>query len=133
MTTIQLKDLVEAHYNSGIYVGKFIEDRRNFKLIEVLAVLQHPQQGDLHKPGQVEGVAFFDRKALAYKELVNVQRRKVKPYFGDIPNYDQSLHKAYFELVETLSKENTLFNKVSLQRLADLKKHYYHKIFANLK
>lgn len=132
MTTIQPKDLVEVEYNSGIYIGKAVEDRRNFMLVEILAVLQHPQQGDLHKPGQVEGIAFFERKALANKELVNAQKRKIKPYSGDVPNYAESLQKAYFELIETLSKEDTLFNKVSLQRLEDLKKHYYHKIFTEL-
>src|SRR5690625_420394 len=133
MTTIQPKDLVKADYNSGIYIGRAIEDRRNFMLVEILAVLQHPQQGDLHKPGQVEGIAFFERKALAHKELVNVQKRKVQPYSGNVPNYDESLQRAYFELIETLSAEDTLFNKVSLQRLEDLKEHYYHKIFADLK
>src|SRR5690625_4215201 len=124
MTTYEPKTIVEAHYNSGVYVGEVVEDRRNFALVKVLAVLKHPDQGDLHKPGQVEGIAFFERKALAHQELVNVQKRKVYPYTGNIPNYDESLKKAFFELKETLQQEDTLFNKVSLERLADLEKHY---------
>lgn len=133
MTTYEPNTIVEAHYNSGIYIGEVVEDRRNFVLVKVLAVLKHPDQGDLHKPGQVEGIAFFERKALANQELVNVQKRKVHPYSGDIPNYDESLKESFEQLKEILAKEDTLFNQVSLERLNDLEKHYYAKIFANLK
>lgn len=133
MTVYEPKTIVKADYNSGLYVGEVVEDRRNFVLVKVLAVLKHPDQGDLHKPGQVEGIAFFERKALANQELVNVQKRKVHPYEGDIPSYNESLKNAYDELKETLQQEDTLFNKVSLERLADLEKHYYAKIFDHLK
>jgi|SRR5690625_4924929 len=130
MTTIQPHTIVEAHYNSGIYIGEVVEDRRNFVLVKVLAVMEHPDQGDLHQPGQVEGVAFFERKALAYQELVNVQKRKVHPYSGDIPNYTDSLKQAFLQIKEKLSQEDTLFNQMSLDRLNDLEKHYYAKIFS---
>jgi len=133
MTTYEPNTIVEAHYNSGVYIGEVVEDRRNFVLVKVLAVLKHPDQGDLHKPGQVEGIAFFERKALAHQELVNVQKRKVHQYSGHIPNYDESLKQSFSQLKEALTKEDTLFNKVSLERLNDLEKHYYAKIFANVK
>src|SRR5690625_3077840 len=119
MTTYEPKTIVEAHYNSGVYVGEVVEDRRNFALVKVLAVLKHPDQGDLHKPGQVEGIAFFERKALAHQELVNVQKRKVYPYTGNIPNYDETLKQSFSQLTEALTKEDTSFTTASLERLND--------------
>ncbi|HLR75834.1 MAG TPA: sporulation phosphorelay system protein KapB [Virgibacillus sp.] len=128
MAEIKVGDIVEAHYNSGIYIGEMMEDRRNFLLVKVLAVKKHPAQGDLHNPGQVEGIAFFERKALAHQEMMNVQRRKVHPYDGEIPSYNESLKLAVHKLKNELSQEDTLFNKASLQKLRDLEEHYYNKI-----
>lgn len=128
MTIINLGDIVEAEYNSGVYVGKVIEDRRNFFLIEVLAVLKHPQQGDLHNPGKVEGVVFPERKALAYKEKTNARKRKIKLYEKEIPNYLDSLNKAVEKIKETLSQEESLYNKISLQKLRNLEEDFYKKL-----
>lgn len=129
MTELKKGMIVKADYNSGIYIGKVHEDRRNFVLVEVLAVLKHPDQGDLHNPGQVDGVAFFERKALAHHEMMNVQKRKVQPYEGDIPNYIESLKEAVKTIKNKLSEEDTDFNRVSLERISDLEKHYYNKLF----
>lgn len=128
MEKINVGDIVEAHYNSGIYIGEMVEDRRNFLLIKILAVKKHPEQGDLHKPGQVDGIAFFERKALAQNELANVQRRKVFPYSGEVPDYNASLKEAIEDFRKKLLEEDTPFNKASLQRLEDLEVHYYDKI-----
>src|SRR5690625_6266926 len=70
---IQVGSIVETDYNSGTYIGKVIEDRGNYWLIEVNAILKHPTQGDLHNPEQAEGegVVFHERKALAYREKLN--------------------------------------------------------------
>lgn len=125
---INIGDMVKTKYNSGVYLGKVIEDRRNFWLVEVQAVLTHPTQGDLHKPNQVEGVAFHERKALAYREKMNARKRDTEKYTGDIPNYEQSLQKAIETFEQDLKRENTTFNQLSLERLADLKKHFYNAI-----
>jgi|SRR5690625_3564443 len=127
MGEINVGDIVEAHYNSGIYVGELMEDRRNFLLVKVLAVLKHPDQGDLHNPGQVENVAFFERKALADQELMNVQRRKVYTYDGDVPPYNESLKKAVDTLKKELTDEDSLYNQAAMQKLHDLEEHYYKK------
>lgn len=131
MDTINIGDTVKAKYNSGVYIGKIIEDRRNFWLVEVQAVLTHPTQGDLHKPNQVEGVAFHERKALAYREKMNARKRDTTKYDGDIPNYKQSLKEAIETFEYELKQEDTTFNRISLERLADLKKHFYHDILKN--
>lgn len=128
MSDIKVGDTVLAHYNSGTYIGIMEEDRRNFALVKVLAVKVHPQQGDLHHPGQAEGIAFPERKALAYQERMNVQKRKVEPYDGEIPDYVESLKQAVKELKETLSAEDSVFNKKSLEKIADLEEHYYQKL-----
>lgn len=127
MTNINIGDIVEGHYNSGVYVGKVIEDRGNLFLIEVLAVKEHPDQGDLHNPGQVEGIAFFERKALAYTEKINISKRKVYPYEGEVPNYSESLKQAVVELKEKLNAEDTLFNKTSMEKLLSVEEHFYKK------
>jgi|SRR5690625_1238597 len=122
-------DIVKTSYNSGTYVGKVIEDRRNFLLVEVLAVLEHPAQGDLHQRGQVEGVAFHERKALAYKEKFNARKRMTEKYDDEVPDYAQSLKTAVETLKRQLEAEESEFNKLSLARINDLEKDFYNKIF----
>lgn len=127
MTQLSAGDLVLVEYNSGKYICEFEEDRGNFSLVKVLAVVKHPNQGDLHNPGQVEGVAFFERKALAYHEKINARKRMIQPYYGEVPEYNASLKKAFDQLKHELEKEDTPFNQASLNRLHNLKVHYYQK------
>lgn len=127
MNEISIGDNVLVEYNSGEYIGEFVEDRGNFSLVKVLAVKKHPTQGDLHNPGQVDGVAFFERKALAYTEKINARKRFVHPYDGQIPNYSDSLKQAVNQLREELLAKDTQFNHASLNKLQDLENHFYHK------
>lgn len=129
MSEVNIGDIVQAPYNSGTYIGKAIEDRRNFFLVEVLAVLEHPDQGDLHHPGQVDGIAFHERKALAFREKANVRKRQVKKHSGEVPDYNDSLKKAVDKMKSELSNEDTVFNRLSLEKLTDLEEHFYNKIF----
>lgn len=129
MTELQIGDIVEASYNSGTYVGKIIDDKRNFWLVEIMAVLKHPTQGDLHHRGQVDGVAFHERKALAYREKANVRKRDTIPYNGEIQSYAESLKNAVIEMKAELQQEDTPFNKLSLEKIADLEKYFYNKIY----
>lgn len=129
LSEINIGDIVEAEYNSGTYIGKIIEDRRNFFLVEVLAVKKHPMQGDLHNRGEVEGVAFHERKALAYREKMNARKRTIKPFKGEIPNYRESLKNAVEEFRNLLLSEDTPFHQKSMEKLKLLEKHYYEKIF----
>lgn len=126
---IKIGDIVEARYNSGTYVGEVLEDKRNFYLVKVLAVLEHPTQGDLHHIGQVNGVAFHERKALAFGEKMNAKKRFTKKYEGKIPDYVQSLKRAVENKKKELQQEDTPFNKLSLEKIKDLEEHYYNKIF----
>ena len=123
-------DIVQTKYNSGIYIGKIIEDRRNFLLVEVLAVLEHPAQGDLHQPGQVDGVAFHERKALAFREKMNARKRDTTIFEGEVPDYAESLKTAVENLKKQLRGQDTEFSKISLDRIHDLEKDFYHKIYS---
>src|SRR5690625_3858086 len=94
MAVVNIGDMVRAHYNSGTYIGEVKEDRGERYLIEVLAVYKHPMQGDIHNPGQVDGVFFHERKALAHHEKMNVKKPAVHPYDEEIPEYAPSLKQA---------------------------------------
>lgn len=131
MQNISVGDHVQTRYNSGTYIGEVLEDKRNFLLVKVLAVIEHPTQGDLHNPGQVEGVAFLERKALAHHEKMNARKRDTQLFEGEIPSYKDSLHNAVNEIKQKLNEEQTDFNKLSLSRIADLENHYYNKIYDN--
>lgn len=133
MHDIAIGDIVKTTYNSGIYIGKVLEDRNNFYLVEVLAVDTHPTQGDLHQRGKVDGVAFHERKALAYKEKTNARKRFTERYDGKVPDYVQSLKEAVDRFRESLLEEASEFNRVSLQKLQDLETHYYNKLFQQQK
>ncbi len=106
MTDLKIGDIVEATYNS-VHVGKIVADKGNFWLVEILAVLKHPMQGDLHHPGEVEGVAFHERKALAFREKANVRKRFTERYEGEIPSYAESLKHAVETYKSQLQKEDT--------------------------
>lgn len=129
LSNINIGDIVEARYNSGVYIGEVLEDRRNFFLVKVLAVLIHPTQGDLHSRGQIEGVAFHERKALAFQEKMNATKRNTTIYEGEIPDYASSLKDAVETMKTELQKDNTPFNKLSLEKIADLEKYFYNKIY----
>lgn len=129
MKVFNIGDHVKAHYNSGTYLGKVIEDRKNRYLVEVLAVYKHPIQGDLHSPKQVDGVAFHERKALSYREKMNAKPAAMFIYEEEIPRYADSLKIAVENLREQLQKEDTEYNEKALEKIADLEEHYYLKIY----
>ncbi len=128
---IQVGSIVETDYNSGIYIGKVIEDRGNSWLIEVQAILKHPTQGDLHNPEQTqgEGVAFHERKALAPREKLNGRKRKTKLYTKGVPNYVYSLQAAFNLLKEQLQARNDAYGDLALEKLADLDASFYQNIY----
>ncbi|WP_163971542.1 kinase-associated lipoprotein B [Oceanobacillus halotolerans] len=127
MAEVNIGETVRAHYNSGTYIGEVLEDRGDRYLVKVLAVDKHPMQGDIHHPGEVEGVFFHERKALAQYEKMNVKKPAVKPYTGEIPSYSDSLKDAVNTLKEKLKKEDTLFNQKALETIEGLEEKFYTK------
>ncbi|HLR03668.1 MAG TPA: kinase-associated lipoprotein B [Virgibacillus sp.] len=127
----EVGSIVLAHYNSGSYIGEVVEDRGERSLIKVLAVKKHPLQGDIHNYGQVEGVFFHERKALAYQEKMNVKKPAIHPYNEDIPDYVESLKKAVDEAKEKLKKKDTSFNQLALKTLERLEEETYKPIYSS--
>jgi kinase-associated protein B len=125
MADISIGDIVRAHYNSGTYIGEVKEDRGKNYLVEVLAVVKHPLQGDLHNPGQVEDVFFHERKALAFHEKANIKKPAVKPFDEKVPDYEESLKLAVDTYRKKLEAEDTEFNQTALKTLNHLEKTIY--------
>lgn len=127
----EVGSIVLAHYNSGSYIGEVVEDRGERSLIKVLAVKKHPLQGDIHNYGQVDGVFFHERKALAYHEKMNVKKPAIHAFTEEIPDYVESLKKAVGEAKEKLQKKDTPFNQLALKTLKRLEEETYKPIYSS--
>ncbi|GAA0428606.1 kinase-associated lipoprotein B [Lentibacillus halophilus] len=125
--TFQPGDIVHVKYNSGKYIGEIVEDRGERYLVKVHAVDKHPMQGDLHNPGETEGVLFQERKALAHYEKINVVKSAVEPFDDAVPDYRTSLENAIDAMKQKLSKHDSNFNQASLKQLTSLEENDYTK------
>ncbi|MFC7370654.1 kinase-associated lipoprotein B [Fictibacillus iocasae] len=115
---------VKAIYKTGIYVGEQ-EDKKNGRvLINILAVVKHPMQGDLHNPKQADVPFFQERRALSPGERTWVPEHTVKPFEGQVPDYRVSLRQALREQEEELKKIGDDFAERSLLCLSQLKRDY---------
>src|SRR5690554_1963502 len=115
MAEVNVGEIVKAHARSGTYVGKVIEDRGDRYLIEILAVLKHPLQGDLHNLNKLEDVFFHERKALAHHEKTNIKKAAVHPYDEKVPEYIPSLKESVRIYREKLEKETSAYNVQALR------------------
>ncbi|WP_174614124.1 sporulation phosphorelay system protein KapB [Virgibacillus ihumii] len=127
--TISIGDTVQVKYNSGKYIGEVVEDRGDRILVKTMAVQKHPKQGDLHNLGQVDGVFFHERKALAHYEKMNVVRSAARLFDEEVPGYSESLRTAIDELKKTLTKKDTEYNQMALENLKNLEEHDYTKSY----
>ncbi|SFA91502.1 kinase-associated protein B [Lentibacillus halodurans] len=126
---VSIGDIVQVKYNSGKYIGEVMEDRGERYLVKVHAVVKHPMQGDLHNPGETEGVFFQVRKALARYEKMNVVKSAVKRFDGELPDYQTSLQEAVAAIKQQLSQKDTAFNQQSLKQIEELEQHTYTKSY----
>ncbi|WP_010647320.1 sporulation phosphorelay system protein KapB [Oceanobacillus massiliensis] len=129
MTEAAIGEIVKAHYHSGTYIGEVKEDRGQNYLIEVLAVIKHPLQGDLHNYGKLEDVFFHQRKALAFHEKMNVKKAAVHSFNEQIPAYGSSLKQAVASYRQKLEAEENEFGAASLKKLDGLEKQYYQMYY----
>lgn len=111
------------NFKTGKYVVEVLEEQTDGTLVQVLAVLRHPKQGDLHHPKDVN-VFFHERKALAYKEKRVVHPNLLKPYEETLPSYSDSLKLAVASLEDSLLQEDSSYNKQSLKNIEQLKQEY---------
>ena len=112
-------DLVIAPYKSGVYVGELLSANPPKAKVRVLAVLKHPEQGDLHHPGQAGVPMFHIRRALAHREVANVFYRELEPYGEpEPPEYAASLKAA---LAAELSRMEEIGGEFGMKAAAALK------------
>lgn len=122
---MEIGDIIVTNKKTGKYIGKITALLEDQYTVQILAVLNHPRQGDLHNPLQVDVPFFHERKALAYREQTNVPIRIVKPFEGDIPDYKDSLKAAYFRLKESLEADpEDPYNQLALKALESIAKEY---------
>jgi len=98
--------LVTAKVRTGIYIGEIIERYDPRLVVKILAVIKHPEQGDLHHPYNPDVPMFHERRALAYTEKTTVLPKDVEHYEGEIPEYKESLLQAAQQELEKLDKLN---------------------------
>jgi kinase-associated protein B len=100
----QIGELVTVKVRTGNYIGEVYELYDMRLVVKILAVVKHPEQGDLHHPNDPDVPMFHERRALAYTEKTTVLPRDVQPYSGDIPDYKQSLAQAAQQELYRLDK-----------------------------
>ncbi|MEH7118739.1 kinase-associated lipoprotein B [Neobacillus vireti] len=124
MTELQVGNVVTGIYKTGKYIGEITEIRPQHYLVRVLAVVKHPMQGDLHHPKDADVLFFHERKALSYREQTNIPKQMVKPFEGEVPNYQESLKEALEKLGKELTEANSEWADMSLRAIESLKKDY---------
>lgn len=122
---MQIGEIVTAFNKTGKYIGEITAVREDSYTVRTLAVLIHPKQGDLHNPKQADVDFFHERKALAYREQVNIPLKMVRTYNEEVPNYKDSLLAAVHKLKSELEANlDDAYNLKSLNTLNSIIKEY---------
>lgn len=116
-------DIVKAEVRSGHYAAEVVERNGPRVLVKILAVLKHPEQGDLHHPYNPDVAMFHERRALSYTEKTTVLARDIKPFAGSVPDYRESLQAAVAEQIEALDRLNRWTAK-GLELMGQLRQEY---------
>lgn len=115
---MEIGQIVTAFNKTGKYIGEVTAVGSDHHTVRILAVLNHPMQGNLHHPKQVDVSYFHERKALSFREQTNVPVKMVRPFEGEIPDYPTSLKMATMKLYEQLTeKKDDPFSIRSLETL----------------
>lgn len=96
--------IVKADYKTGQYIGRVASADGRRVLVEIMAVLRHPEQGDLHSAYDPDAPLFHERRASAEREKVWVLARDAAPYAGAVPPYRESLVAAWQAEADRLTR-----------------------------
>jgi len=125
---VQAGDQVIAVYNTGEYIGEVVEiTPSNRYAVKVLAVIKHPDQGDLHHPMKGDAKRFFQRRAHAFGEITLVEASGLRPYRGEVPDYKASLLNALNREMNRV-QQIELWAHRSLDELQGLASDYGFKV-----
>jgi kinase-associated protein B len=119
----QIGDRVKVKVRSGEYAGEIAELNGPRAVVSILAVLKHPEQGDLHHPYNPDVPMFHERRALSYTEKTTVLVRELAPYRSELPAYSDSLREAVKSELASLDRLNRWSGK-ALENLEQLQKEY---------
>ncbi|CAM4410748.1 kinase-associated lipoprotein B [Paenibacillus tarimensis] len=114
---------VKMNYKSGVYIGEVMEISGPRAVVKVLAVLKHPEQGDLHNPYNPDVPMFHERRALSYTEKALALINDLQPYSGHIPDYRESLMHAVESELADLERLRRWADR-SIQQLEALRSEY---------
>lgn len=117
-------DIVKISYKSGEYIGEVFQYAVPKAVIKILAVLKHPEQGDLHHPMEVDVPMFHQRRALAFQEKALTSLSMIQHYPYKVPDYNESLQQA-LESEMTLLHKTELWARRCKEELASLQQEYF--------
>jgi len=121
--TPETGQLVRMQNKTGIYIGEVTEVHGVRAVVKVLAVLKHPEQGDLHHPYDPDVPMFHERRALSYTEKTTALVRELEPYAGEVPDYRASLLAAADSELERLDRLKRWAER-SIEQLEGLRNSY---------
>ncbi|AKC76716.1 kinase-associated lipoprotein B [Staphylococcus sp. EG-SA-6] len=116
--------LYRFSHKTGAYGVTIKEENDDQVLVQVEQVIKHPKQGDLHNPGQTEGVFFHERRALSHFEKRYATRSQLREFNVEEMTYEASLQQAITKMENDLKQQNTEFAKQALNNLENLKNDY---------
>lgn len=122
--TVPLGGLVMVEYKTGQYIGELLEWAPPRALVQIAAVVKHPEQGDLHRPMETDVALFHQRRALSYREKTWIPQQAVHPYRGTVPEYKESLRQALEAEIRLLERTRRWAER-SLEEFASLRNDYF--------
>ncbi|MBD0379397.1 kinase-associated lipoprotein B [Paenibacillus sedimenti] len=123
--SFQAGDYVIAEYKTGVYYGEVVEVANSMKAaVRILAVKEHPTQGDLHNPMDPSVAFFHQRRALSFQEIALMPISTIRPFAGVVPDYQESLKRALLAQISKLS-DMEAWARRSLQELELLGQEYF--------
>ena len=113
--------LYRFSHKTGAYGVTIKEENDDQVLVQVEQVIKHPKQGDLHNPGQTEGVFFHERRALSHFEKRYATRSQLREFNVEEMTYERVTSTSYYKMENDLKQQNTEFAKQALNNLENLK------------
>lgn len=120
--------LYRFSHKTGTYGVTIKEDSDHQVLVQIEQVIKHPKQGDLHHPGETEGVFFHERRALSHYEKRYATRSQLRDFNVEEMKYEDSLQQAITQMENELKQQHTEYAKLALDNLNSLKKRLFYPI-----
>ncbi|MBO7745838.1 kinase [Paenibacillus sp. MWE-103] len=119
----EIGSIVAFANKTGRYAGEVMETNGSRVLVKTLAVLKHPEQGDLHHPYDPDVPMFHERRAMSYTEKTYVPLGDIGPFRGEVPDYKASLMDALRAELEGLDRLRR-WTERGMDNLRQLEKEY---------